>query len=130
MAFKKVDVTAPIANKEIDFFEQWSAKLTKSEIKSLDGIVLPITRITKAKSGKGFSLVVENYCLIWVWSNSKFGETIKGYISNPIGRPAILPSLNKLVKDFEFGIDEDIECKLHSMDENIWVIEPIIPKLP
>lgn len=130
MAFKKVDVTAPIASKEIDFFEQWSVKLNKSDIKSLDGTVLPITKIIKAKSSKGFSLVVENHCLIWVWNNSKFGELIKEYISHPIGRPAIVPSLNKPNKDFEFGIDDEIDCILHSMDENTWVIEPTTPKLP
>jgi len=130
MAFKKVDVTVPVVSKETDFFEQWSAKLTKSDIKTLSGVILPVTKIIKAKSGKGFSLVVENHCLIWVWNNSKFGETIKEYISNPIGRPAIIPSLNQIHKDFEFGIDDEIECKLHSIDENNWVIEPINPKLP
>jgi len=130
MAFKKLDVTAPIASKETEFFEQWSTKLTKSDIKTLDGTILPITKIIKAKSSKGFSLVVENHCLIWVWNSSRFGETIKEYISNPIGRPAIIPMLNQLTKDFEFGIDEEIKCKLHTINENTWVIEPLNPKLP
>jgi alpha-tubulin suppressor-like RCC1 family protein len=131
MAFKKVDVIAPdTSGNEVEFFEQWSENLTKAAIKTLDGTTLPITKIIKAKSGKGFSLVVENHCLIWVWGKSSFGTTIKEYISNPIGRPAIIPSLNKLKKDFEFGFDDEITITLHSMNENTWVIEPTNPKLP
>ena len=130
MAFKKVDVTIVVPNKEIDFFEQWSTKLTKSDIKTLDGTVLPITKIIKAKTGKGYSLVVENHCLIWVWNHSKFGEIIKEYLSNPIGRPAIIPMLNKIPKDFEFGIDDEINCVLHTANENTIIIETISPKLP
>lgn len=130
MAFKKTDIEATSQSIEVDFWEQWVTKLTKLDIKTLDKQVLSISKITKAKSNKGFSLTVTNHCLIWVWSNSKFGEQIKSFLINPVGLPCIVPNLNQSEKDFEFGFDDEIKVVITKIDERVYSINPINPKLP
>lgn len=130
MAFKKQDITAPVSRTEIEFFEQWSAKLTKVQFKLFHDKVCPIIEIRKAKSGKGFTLVVLNTCLIWVWSNSKFGESIKAYLASPIGKPCVQFQLDKEVKSFDYGIDDEAICELMQIDETTWCINQKSPKLP
>lgn len=112
-----IDFSTPVDIKPVEFFQEWVKTLSKLDYKMYDGTVQEVTKISRAKSKKGYTLRFNDLFAIWVWNNSPFGLFVKTYVANEKGMivcKLILKGIDKC--SYLIAVDETIDCSITQPD--------------